>query len=257
MEALYFSHLMEDAEAIRLLEQNPCIGLESIEFGIGFTLDDVDQTEKNYRNRVGEWTEKRPFSVHGPFLDLNPGSYDSLIAEASLKRFRQSYDLAKRFEADRIVFHSGFNPQTAFEQGWAQQSAEFWKRFLEPLDGSIKVHIENVLDLHVEIVEEILTLTDCPFFTACVDIGHANAYAKQTPEYFIERLGNRIGHLHLHDNHGERDEHLPLGEGDINIERILGLVAEKCPNASITLEHSYSDMVTKSIAVLNQHGFRL
>lgn len=250
MNKIYFSHLMEDEKAIELLEKFPMAGLETIEFGIGMNLDLLSEKLYAYRKRMEPYITERPFSVHGPFLDLNPASFDGLIREATMKRFRQAYQAADELKADRIVFHSGFNPQTAFEEGWSEQAAEFWKEFLEPLDGRIRIHMENVLDYHAENLLQVLEIVDCPFFTACVDIGHANAYAKQEPEHFLTCLSGRIGHLHLHENHGEWDEHLPLGSQAMDMEKLLGLMKLHAPQASITIENSLAEDTEKSLAYL-------
>lgn len=225
---VYLSHLIEDGALGRLLNMWPEAGIETIEFGVGQNLDSREKSEKQYLERMGEWIRERPFSVHGPFLDLNPGSFDSLIAEATRTRFEQAYASAARLGADRIIFHTGFDPHTCYETGWPGQAVEFWKRFLEGTDGTIQIHLENVLDLHWEVVAYILDRTDCPWFTACLDMGHAGAYSLQKPEEWVRGLAGRISHLHLHDNDGTKDAHRPIGEGTISWERVFGAVGRCC-----------------------------
>ena len=48
----------------------------------------------------------------------------------------------------------------------------------------------------------------------CFDIGHKNCF---TPNLdVLNKYGNFVQVLHLHDNHGEKDEHLMCGKGNIN-----------------------------------------
>ncbi len=246
----YFSQLLDDTELTSLLEEEPDWGIEAIAFGIGDTLDRGQDAVEAYRRRMGAWLEKRPFSVHGPFLDLNPGSFDTLIREATLCRFRQAYRAAAELGADRIVFHTGFQPATCYEEGWPEKAVEFWKQFLDGTDGSLAVHLENVMDLHWEVIRGILDRVDCPYFTACLDLGHLWVFSGQKPEEWIAGLGGRIGHLHLHDNTGKQDSHSALGDGSIPWDSVLPALRRYCPGASVTIENSRPDQARASLRFL-------
>jgi sugar phosphate isomerase/epimerase len=51
----------------------------------------------------------------------------------------------------------------------------------------------------------------------CLDLGHANLHGSTRNDYlgFIDRLDGRVPiiHIHLHENFGDRDSHLPLFTG--------------------------------------------
>lgn len=247
MRVRYLSHLIPDGELEEILKEETEIGLETIEFSIGENLDRGSASAADYGSRMQRYIQDRPFSVHGPFLDLNPGSFDSLIREATMKRFRQAYEIARRLRADRIIFHTGFIPATCFEIGWPQKAAEFWKCFLDQTDGSVSVHLENVMDLHWEVMRTILDTVDCPYFTACLDIGHIHVFSGQDPEEWIAGIGERIGHLHLHDNRGKKDSHLALGDGDIPWIRVWEAIRKYCPNAAATIENNSALDLKKSL----------
>jgi len=38
---------------------------------------------------------------------------------------------------------------------------------------------------------------------------------------YINTFGDKIIHIHWHDNHGRKDEHLPIGEGLIDHEKTV------------------------------------
>ena len=44
-------------------------------------------------------------------------------------------------------------------------------------------------------------------FSFCLDVGHANLYARNLKEY-IKALGHRLGIMHIHDNDGQTDLHM-------------------------------------------------
>lgn len=57
-------------------------------------------------------------------------------------------------------------------------------------------------------------------FGAVLDTGHQNAQKEILP-LSVEKLGNRIFYLHVSDNDGKVNEHLPLGKGNIDWEGIF------------------------------------
>ncbi len=45
----------------------------------------------------------------------------------------------------------------------------------------------------------------------CLDVGYANLDPAYTFEQYVDRLAERVGHLHLTDNYGKMDDHEPPG----------------------------------------------
>ena len=57
-----------------------------------------------------------------------------------------------------------------------------------------------------------IEILDSPWFTVCVDTGHTNEayfHGSSSPGRMIRALGSHVTHLHLHDNNGTVDLHLP------------------------------------------------
>jgi sugar phosphate isomerase/epimerase len=70
-----------------------------------------------------------------------------------------------------------------------------------------------------------------------LDIGHANLGGRKNKSLeFIQRYGYRIGHVHANDNFGKEDNHLPIGAGTIDFEKILKELKQTQYNETITLE---------------------
>ncbi|MGC9063948.1 MAG: sugar phosphate isomerase/epimerase family protein, partial [bacterium] len=85
-------------------------------------------------------------------------------------------------------------------------------------------------------------------FGAVLDTGHQNAQKEILP-LSVEKLGNKIYYLHVSDNDGRINEHLPLGKGNIDWEGIFlalkkrnyqGYVAIDIGNVS-EIEKAYID----------------
>jgi sugar phosphate isomerase/epimerase len=76
-----------------------------------------------------------------------------------------------------------------------------------------------------------------PELRLTLDIGHANlGGGKNRSSEFIQRYGYRIGHVHANDNFGKEDNHLPIGAGIIDFEKILGELKEAQYDETVTLE---------------------
>jgi sugar phosphate isomerase/epimerase len=70
-----------------------------------------------------------------------------------------------------------------------------------------------------------------------VDVGHAFINRWRMEELFIA-LGDRLKALHLHDNDGRKDSHLPLGEGVIDWESIFAALRKAGSEPDIVLEYN-------------------
>ena len=78
----------------------------------------------------------------------------------------------------------------------------------------------------------------------CLDVGHQKVFSRSSLEEWIEVLGHHLKQLHLHDNIGERDDHLALGKGNINFTKLFECIQnlENKPIA-ITIEpHKEQDL---------------
>ena len=215
---IYVSHLLEDQEMRELL-QSTRMGVESIEFSIAYNLDHLTQTLKTYEKRL-EAMGCEELILHGPFLDLNPAAFDSEIARVTRYRYEQAYAAAKTLGAKKIIYHSCHVPTVYMRQGWASRVAAFYKEFLEDKTDEIQILMENVLDPVPELLWECAEEITHPAFGLCLDVGHAHCYSKEPLGKWLKENEPYIRHLHVHDNCGDRDCHLALGQGNLPLEEL-------------------------------------
>ena len=140
---IYVSHLICDEDMKELCCQYGT-GVESIEFSISDNLDQLERKIELYQKRLGQMGNP-PLTLHGPFLDLNPASFDSRIRKVTMERFDQCYQAGIRLGAEKIVYHSGMIPMVYFREGWAEQTGRFFREFLKDREGP-EIVMENVLD---------------------------------------------------------------------------------------------------------------
>ena len=83
-----------------------------------------------------------------------------------------------------------------------------------------------------------------PTLSFHLDVGHAFIENRMRGvRDYIDAFGDRLAHVHMHDNHGKQDEHLPLGAGKIDTRGVIRLLKEVDYDRTITFEvfSSYVD----------------
>lgn len=198
------------------------LGYEIITYADPKNLDDFEHMHPAItRNMQG--IDK--FSMHGAFHDITYLTNDPLILEITKKRFLQSIQAASFHGVNRLVFHSAYRTFFRFKESatqyFIQASIDFWKDFEHHIPDGMTVFLENVEDEDPYIFAEVINGIDSPKVNACLDVGHAFSHANIPLNTWIKVLGHRIGHVHLHDNDGINDLHLPLGKGNIPLYETL------------------------------------
>lgn len=220
----------------------------------------LDTYTESEINKINSTFKKYGLSkiVHGPFLDLNPGSRDTKVREFTLKRFIAALEFCKAIKTDHIVLHSGFQPIFYKDSSelFLDLSFEVWKGILNSaIKNGIVISIENSIDPTPEIVVKLLRKMNSPNFKACFDIGHFNVFGeKPIFECLKEYPLHSIDELHLSDNKGDFDTHLALGEGKIDFVRFFKEIDKMSTEPIITSEpHSMED-IEKNIKYLLSLG---
>jgi sugar phosphate isomerase/epimerase len=178
-------------------------------------------------------------TVHAPFMDLNPGALEPLVRDATLQRFRQTLQAAKLLNARLVVFHPGFDRWRygGQSQPWIDASLEFWPPLIEQAaEQRCLMVLENIFEETPDTLAAVLNALNSPWLGHCFDIGHWRLFSKTTLADWFAMLGSRLRHLHLHDNHGDRDAHLAVGEGDIDFPALFKLVDTLANAPTMTLE---------------------
>ena len=176
------------------------------------------------------------FSMHGPFLETNLGSYLDEIMRLSRKRASACLKLSARIGADPVVLHPGYS----FFRKLKEFDAGLRDRFLNELKGiaaeardlGVQVALENVFMsyFYFQNLDEFNGIVEAaPGIGVALDIGHAfiskRAAKDPDPEGSILEDVRRMGiehlfHVHLHNNDGTRDDH-DFNEGSIDMARVL------------------------------------
>jgi len=200
------------------------INLEIVAFSNPQTLDsNLNEYLSRYTSDLKRFKGK--ISIHGPFYDLYPASVDRKIQQLCKYRFLQCIEIAEKLGSEIIILHFNFIPFIKIKnlrEKWVTQAIEFWNNFNKEIDGTgIKIAVENLWEPDPEILAEVLDKVKSEQFKVCFDVAHSSLFSDYSLEYWIDKLGRYIYYIHVHNNFGKYDEHLPLNKGNINYDEFF------------------------------------
>ncbi len=123
--------------------------------------------------------------LHAPFNELFPCAIDPKARRLAAARYRQAIELAQRLEAGKVVIHSGYAPMFYYDCWFEEQSALFWREFLETLPKGIEICLENVLETQPEPLLHVLQAIEDPRLRVCLDVGHTHCYSRRPAEEWL------------------------------------------------------------------------
>lgn len=186
--------------------------------------------------------------LHSPTIDLNPASLNPGIRHETLTQLKETIDLAAEIEAKAVTTHPGLihRLEDQIRNIGKQYSIEILTQANEySEDSGIIFSVENMPNKYAYLCnnsQEHSQLTQECNCHATVDIGHANTNGDIKP--FIEM--ENICYYHLSDNNGFKDQHLTLGEGNLDLTLIKNI-----DNVIIELNNYQNVLKSKNILMKN------
>ncbi len=174
------------------------------------------------------------YTLHSPMFGIDIGSVNPGIRKESIRQTKAGIDLIKELDGEIIIIHP---PKTPFKMSSQDKPSRFSvvKKHVFQLAkeaiGEIKqyakkkgitVVLENCgveFNDWEENLADFLSLVDECKVNVCLDIGHA--HCSWGLEKTFQAVKEKIKCIHISDNRGKRDEHLPVGMGNINYHSIL------------------------------------
>ena len=241
--------------------------LAGIEYELEDTLEFIENLGLEYAELVNQYPFEQidtdvlesynlKYSIHAPFMDINIASLQEKSRLSSIEQIKSSINLANKIDAEAVVVHPGLIPFLA--------NKYFKDRVYETTNNSIKqlgdygkdlgvlTTIENMptfegmIYQNLKDLDEILTSYD---MAMTLDIGHAN-HVGYAPD---EMIFDSIKHIHAHDNFGDDDAHLALGEGSIDLKYIIDSLEKKNYDGIYIIEVNDYDSIKKSYEYLKKN----
>lgn len=185
------------------------------------------------------------YTVHGLVSDVNIASVHEKIRTASISLHREDIEASAMAGASVYIVHPGYASWPC-NKTRAMRALKKSLSELGPMEEEfgIRIALENMSN-------HDWALCTYPGFDLmglglALDVGHANTAGAL--EDFLSCPD--VVHLHLHDNTGTKDEHLPLGEGNIEFCAVLDMINSKEVSAVLELDSDKS--VLESIDALSK-----
>jgi sugar phosphate isomerase/epimerase len=211
-------------------------GAEAIE--LFCAKEHFDYTDRARIREVAAWFKNNPIplhSVHSPIYSsadygrhmaptVNVVENEKRQRVEAMDEIKRAIEIAEqapfRFLIQHLgVSHDKWEPR---KMEYAITALEHLRVFAKPLGVTVLVeNIANEITTPQRLVE-ILHVAHFDDVGFCFDIGHAH-FGQGVRESF-EIMSSNIRSTHLHDNHGERDEHLWIGEGTIDWNEAMELL---------------------------------
>jgi sugar phosphate isomerase/epimerase len=208
---------------------------------IYFTAEQVDTLDKSQILALEKdlHTRNLSLSIHAPFLDLAPGAFDEKIREVTRNRLEKTLDIAEFLKPNIIDCHAHYerNRYGGQIERWVDNAARTFDPLVkraEKLD--IILAVENTFEDDPTPIDKLIDKINSPNLRACFDNGHFHMFHKTPLKRWWEVLGEKTALLHLHDNHGEKDEHLPIGDGNFPFPAYFNLLKDFKKERTYTLE---------------------
>ena len=242
--------MLRDADTVRAL-RDAGVGPE-----IYFPGDVLDALAPAEAERAAESLREagiRSLTFHAPFRDVWPGAQDEEARRLSVRRISQAIALAPAFRPEGVVVHGGyfgwlfdFRPDE-----WLESAKRSFGELAESAEkAGTRLFVENVFDEDPEQLLRLREAVGSPRLFFCLDAGHAALFSRVPVHRWAEAFGRGIGLMHVHDNRGTRDDHLPVGEGTINFRGVLLAAIDAGARPILTVEPHRREHFARSVSGL-------
>ncbi len=171
--------------------------------------------------------------------------FDSLYPDlraAAAKEIIRNLDAFSGLGCRLVTVHLHTSlPFFILEEMNTERLSDVWSRFLELIMPEAQrrgqtLMLENCPSLQsIDLISQLLGRFEKLGFH--LDVGHANLGGKgNQTRAFLEHFGSRLRHVHLSDNFGGDDLHLPIGAGRIDWRDVIKAIKHLPYDGTITLE---------------------
>jgi len=196
------------------------------------------------------------FSVHTPWTSVNISALHPNVRGKMQQTVLESLGFAHDLGSEYAVIHPGTSP--FFVKGVDKLCWRYTAEFLERAslfcaDHAITPLLENIFPPYflfhdADHIEEYFHEEAPENLRLACDFAHANICGNLLP--LLEKVADCVGYVHLSGNHGEKDEHLPIDEGNVDWRRGLDVLLKAGFDAPIIVENQTIGDVHKSLESL-------
>lgn len=171
----------------------------------------------------------RPVSFHAPFSDrIDITALDAAERETGVRELLSACEAAAAMGVENVVLHPGPERRGRREDAAFLDHMRYAAESLNTVAArcselGVTLVLENMLPHllfgHINDMLYLLGSMEASGVKACLDTGHA--FLARELDTVIHKLSGHLHLIHMNDNHGDRDAHLPPGKGGIYWPRVL------------------------------------
>jgi sugar phosphate isomerase/epimerase len=186
----------------------------------------LPEIEKRFMEISGSYDLE--YSVHAPLSDINIGSLNPSMRDASLKEVLLAIECCGRMGIDLITVHPGFlSPLGQLDRGAVMKETRSSIYQIDKVasENGVVAALENMPRMPASTCTEpveLLSLVEGTSMGVCFDIGHA--HTNGNIDDFVKHVP-LFANVHIHDNDGTSDQHLAIGEGKIDFDYVLSAMS--------------------------------
>jgi sugar phosphate isomerase/epimerase len=206
------------------------------QFEIFAARQHFDYQDKNHVRDVAQWFKDNDIKLHSLHAPLYAGlegrrSGGHPISVTHLERghridsmdeIKRSLEVAERLPFHYLILHMGLPEETydlrRFDSAFT--SIEHLRIFAK--ERGVQILLENIPN-ELSTPERLLSFiryTRMDDLKVCLDVGHAHMVGGVEPAFVA--LKERIASTHVHDNRGDKDDHLMPYDGEIDWDKTVG-----------------------------------
>jgi sugar phosphate isomerase/epimerase len=197
-----------------------------------------DYTDRGRVRELAAWFREHPgtlHSMHSPIYSeadygrhmappVNLVDNEKRLRVTAMDEIKRAIEFAEQAPFRFLVQHLGVGRERwePRKMEYAISALEHLRFFAKPLGVTLLVeNIDNEVTTP-DRLQEIIRTAHFDDIGFCFDIGHAHFGIGVRASF--NTMQDKIRSTHLHDNHGEKDEHLWIGEGTIDWEEAMALL---------------------------------
>ncbi|MDE1870972.1 MAG: sugar phosphate isomerase/epimerase [Candidatus Micrarchaeota archaeon] len=174
------------------------------------------------------------------------GTMHKHVREGWIKEAMEMVLAARDLRMEYLNFH--FYPGNGFTSKIPKGRKMFLENFTGAMEklsafagkNNVTIMLENLgpRDSAAYLMEDFRhVLESVPRLMVHLDVAHAYIEGgNRKIEKYISAFSDRIVHIHAHDNNGKEDEHLPIGRGKIDFNRVVSSLKKIGYDRTVTFE---------------------
>ncbi len=164
---------------------------------------------------------KIKLDIHTPYY-LPTGALIPEVNKAVIQYLKKSVIFTHKVGADRLTIHPGYKEIPALVYDSLIKNLRTIVNFAKPYQVTICLENFNAYPnlACVELEDFLNVLKKIKGLKATLDVGHSNTTKIKPVEYF-KKVKGYVANIHIHDNNGTQDNHINIGEGNIDFKKLF------------------------------------